>query len=56
MGKFIYFLFKNSPTVLFVTLGMTGWFQTIKDKHNHIEFIFNNDILYFNDIRNLEQL
>lgn len=55
-GKFIYFLFKNSDIVLFVTLGMSGWFQLEEDKHNHIQFDFNNISLYFNDYRNFGNL
>jgi DNA-formamidopyrimidine glycosylase len=51
-GKFIYFLFKNTDIVLFVTLGMTGWFELEELKHNHIQFNFNDIILYFNDFRN----
>lgn len=51
-GKFIYFLFQNSDIVLFITLGMSGWFQFEEDKHNHIQFEFNDNILYFNDYRN----
>ena len=51
-GKFIYFLFENSDIVLFITLGMSGWFQLENEKHNHIEFNFNNKKLFFNDYRN----
>ena len=51
-GKFIYFLFSKIDIVLFITLGMSGWFQLEEEKHNHIEFNFNNTTLYFNDYRN----
>lgn len=51
-GKFIYFLFEKTDTVLFVTLGMTGWFVLDNIKHNHIEFNFGKIKLFFNDFRN----
>ena len=55
-GKFIYITLKNSDIVLFVTLGMSGWFIYDKEKHNHIEFKFSNFSLYFNDYRNFGTL
>jgi len=51
-GKFIYFIFKNSDYVLFVTLGMTGWFILNEEKHNNIEFNIEKTKLFFNDFRN----
>nr|QFG74558.1 MAG: formamidopyrimidine-DNA glycosylase H2TH domain [Megaviridae environmental sample] len=51
-GKFIYWIFKDIDIVLFNTLGMTGWYQYDKDKHNNIEFIFSDFSIYFNDYRN----
>lgn len=51
-GKFIYFLFKNIDLVLFITLGMSGWFQLEEDKYNHVQFDFSNETLFFNDYRN----
>ena len=51
-GKFIYMVFKNIDTVLFITLGMSGWFQIENEKYNHIEFKFKNTKLFFNDFRN----
>ncbi len=55
-GKFIYWEFKNSEIVLFLTLGMSGWFQYDKDKHNHLEFRFEKESIYFNDYRNFGTL
>lgn len=51
-GKFIYFIFKNSNYVLFVTLGMTGLFILYEEKHNNIEFNIEKTKLFFNDFRN----
>lgn len=51
-GKLIYFLFKNSDTVLMVTLGMTGWFILNEEKHNHVIFKIEKTKLFFNDYRN----
>ena len=51
-GKLIYFLFKNSDIVLLVTLGMTGWFITNEEKHNHVIFYIEKTKLFFNDYRN----
>ena len=42
--------------VLFNTLGMSGWYQYDDEKHNHIEFIFSNFSIYFNDYRNFGTL
>jgi len=55
-GKFIYWTFKNSDIVLFLTLGMSGWFQYNKDKHNNLEFKLEKDSIYFNDYRNFGTL
>ena len=55
-GKFIYWTFKNTDIVLFNTLGMSGWYQYDKDKHNHIEFKFSDFSIYFNDYRNFGTL
>ena len=38
---------------LVVTFGMTGFMTTNKIKHNHIEFVLENNIsLFYNDMRN----
>lgn len=55
-GKFIYWTFKNSEFVLFNTLGMSGWYNYEKEKHNNIEFKFDNFSIYFNDYRNFGTL
>ena len=51
-GKFIYFQFNNSDLTIWNTLGMTGWWEEVKHKHNHIIFNFGEKKLYFNDMRN----
>lgn len=51
-GKFIYWEFYNSDIVMFNTLGMTGWWVYNLDIHNNIKFLIDNDIIYFNDMRN----
>lgn len=51
-GKFIYWEFHNSDIVMFNTLGMTGWWVYNPDIHNNIKFLIDNDIIYFNDMRN----
>ena len=52
-GKFIYFLFKDSETSMWNTLGMSGWWIKKQEKHNNLEFIYdNNKKIYFNDMRN----
>lgn len=48
-GKFIYWSF-DQPIYFFITLGMTGGFGN-KNKHSGIEFSFNEEKIYFNDIR-----
>lgn len=55
-GKFIYWTFKDNEMVLFNTLGMSGWYQYDNDKHNNIEFVFDNFSIYFNDYRNFGTL
>lgn len=56
-GKFIYILFKNSDTVIFITLGMTGWFYLKKtDNHDNVLFKIDTLNLYFNDFRNFGTL
>ena len=50
-GKFIWIDLDN--VVVFNTLGMTGNWSKEKSKHSRIKFDFyENDTLYFNDIRN----
>jgi len=50
-GKFIWI--DLDDVVVFNTLGMTGNWSRIKTNHSRIEFNFyENDTLYFNDIRN----
>jgi formamidopyrimidine-DNA glycosylase len=52
-GKFIYFLFKDSEISMWNTLGMSGWWIKKKEKHNNLEFIYdNNKKIYYNDMRN----
>lgn len=52
-GKFIYWVFHNSETVMFNTLGMTGWWiHSDSDIHNNVKFIIGDNIIYFNDMRN----
>lgn len=52
-GKFHYWTLKN--TTVWITFGMTGYFNCTKGRHSHVEFKFlkNNKIntLYFNDRR-----
>tara|TARA_B000000557_G_C20805415_1_gene457472 strand:+ start:893 stop:1882 length:990 start_codon:yes stop_codon:yes gene_type:complete len=50
-GKFIWI--DLDDVIVFNTLGMTGSWSREKSKHSRIEFNFyENDTLYFNDIRN----
>jgi formamidopyrimidine-DNA glycosylase len=50
-GKFIWL--DLDDVIVFNTLGMTGNWSRKKSKHSRIEFNFyENDTLYFNDIRN----
>ena len=50
-GKFIWIDLDN--VIVFNTLGMTGNWSREKSKHSRVEFTFyENDTLYFNDIRN----
>ncbi len=50
-GKFIWI--DLDDTIVFNTLGMTGSWSREKSKYSRIEFQFyENDTLYFNDIRN----
>ena len=55
-GKFIWYEFENTNLTLWNTLGLTGWYQSKEDKHNHIGFFYKKNkeekVLYFNDIRN----
>ena len=48
-GKFIYWSF-DEPVHFFITLGMTGSFGQ-KNNYSGIEFQFDKDKIYFNDIR-----
>ena len=56
-GKFIYMEFKNE-WILFITLGMSGWFRISnnKEKHDNISFKFKEKELLFNDYRNFGTL
>ena len=38
------------------TLGMTGQWSNKKNKYSHIEFVFKNTKIYFNDVRNFGTL
>ena len=50
-GKFIWI--DLDDVIIFNTLGMTGNWSREKSKHSRVEFTFyENDTLYFNDIRN----
>jgi DNA-formamidopyrimidine glycosylase len=57
-GKFMYIIFNKNDFVLFITLGMTGWFrfnktdENIDDKHDNLTFYFKDFEMYFNDFRN----
>jgi DNA-formamidopyrimidine glycosylase len=55
-GKFIYWTFKKTDMVMFVTLGMTGWFidnnNYYNNKHNNVLLKIGGDNVYFNDYRN----
>jgi formamidopyrimidine-DNA glycosylase len=59
-GKFIYFTFvceDNSEYYMFSTLGMTGMWSREKTKHSRFCIFFDDeDILYYNDIRNFGTL
>jgi DNA-formamidopyrimidine glycosylase len=48
-GKFLYWVFEEDNYLL-ITLGMTGSFSETPN-HAAIKFIFEDKILYFNDIR-----
>ena len=54
-GKFMWWQF-NSDQIMFNTLGMSGLWTTIDDKHSHIMFSYKKDgkkrNIYFNDVRN----
>lgn len=51
-GKFIYFEFDKDEFIMFVTLGMSGWFIDENEKHSNIEFVFSKKSIFFNDYRN----
>ena len=66
-GKFMYMIFDKEDYVLFITLGMTGWFRfsrtekihhyyEVPDKHDNITFYFKDFEMYFNDFRNFGTL
>lgn len=52
-GKFIYWSFNSSNDFkhFFFTLGMTGSFGQQQNKHSAIKFTFDNENVFFNDIR-----
>jgi DNA-formamidopyrimidine glycosylase len=49
-GKFIYFTFSNN-WYIFNTLGMTGNWSEVKEKHSSIHFKLEDGDIYFNDAR-----
>lgn len=57
-GKFIWMEFENTELTLWNTLGMSGWWQTKEEIHNHISIDYSktpkgkSDKIYFNDQRN----
>jgi formamidopyrimidine-DNA glycosylase len=59
-GKFIYFTFScndDKEYYLFSTLGMTGIWSREKTKHSRFCIFFDDDdILYYNDVRNFGTL
>lgn len=55
-GKFIYWSFDSNDIVLFNTLGMSGWWVYEDEKHNNIEFVLDDESIYFNDYRNFGTL
>ena len=50
-GKFIYFELEDNRYI-FNTLGMSGGWKVVKEKHSHYEFIFDHQTIYFTDMRN----
>lgn len=54
-GKFIYFEFDNGY-YLWNTLGLTGDWLLEEDKYLRLEFITDNESLYFSDMRNFGTL
>lgn len=50
-GKLIYILF-DKDIVLSIHLGLEGRFTLNDEKHNNIQFIFDDTNLFFNDFRN----
>tara|TARA_A100001015_G_C14800676_1_gene636799 strand:- start:120 stop:716 length:597 start_codon:yes stop_codon:yes gene_type:complete len=51
-GKFIYFNFIDSDFSMWNTLGMSGWWINNDEKHSNLEFIYDDKVIYFNDVRN----
>ena len=50
-GKFIYWTFKDTETVIFNTLGMSGAWSNVP-RHARVKFETNEGDLFFNDARN----
>ena len=53
-GKFIWLTFKSNSQnwIIFITLGLTGHFETERKKHCHYIFNTNNGKFYIDDVRN----
>jgi formamidopyrimidine-DNA glycosylase len=55
-GKFLWFILANSK-IVGIVFGITGKFTfDSKLPYNRIEFKFDNDSIYFNDVNNLGQI
>lgn len=54
-GKLIIFELDNELTV-WNTLGMSGKWTKKKSKHARVEFVFENNTIYFDDVRNFGTL
>tara|TARA_B100000768_G_C11211862_1_gene346388 strand:+ start:173 stop:982 length:810 start_codon:yes stop_codon:yes gene_type:complete len=50
-GKFIWFQLENKWSI-WNTLGMSGGWNLEKSKHSHIEFLVENQSIFFTDVRN----
>ena len=54
-GKFIYWTFQDTDTVIFNTLGMSGAWSNVP-RHARVKFETSEGDLYFNDARNFGTL
>lgn len=54
-GKFIYWTFKDTETVIFNTLGMSGSWSNVP-RHARVKFETSEGDLFFNDARNFGTL